>query len=83
MDKDNLDTVNQEDPEEIITYREIKASEETFLLKIYIPDQPQIGECTTFIDTGEEANLVSAHCFHALDPNKYPLMSTSIRMWKE
>ncbi|KAL7632381.1 UNVERIFIED_CONTAM: hypothetical protein RMT77_017307 [Armadillidium vulgare] len=75
----NNETEEAEAPEEIITFREIRAPEETLILKVSIDDQPQIGEYTAFVDTGAEVSLISAHCFHALDSSKYPLMSTAYR----
>ncbi|RXG61677.1 hypothetical protein Avbf_18153 [Armadillidium vulgare] len=45
---------DDQDPEEVITYREIRTPDETLLLGVAIPDQPQLTKCVAFVDTGAE-----------------------------
>ncbi|RXG57064.1 hypothetical protein Avbf_18805, partial [Armadillidium vulgare] len=70
---------DDQDPEEVITYREIRTPDETLLLGVAIPDQPQLTKCVAFVDTGAEVSLITARCFNMLDPEKYPRMSTAYR----
>ena len=78
-DEQNEEIDDELNPEEVISYKVIKAPEETLVLQVSILDQPQVNDCTAFVDTGAEVSLISVRCFNELDHEKYPLMSTAYR----
>ncbi|KAL7634064.1 UNVERIFIED_CONTAM: hypothetical protein RMT77_015392 [Armadillidium vulgare] len=78
-DEQNEEIDDELNPEEVISYKVIKAPEETLVLQVSILDQPQVNDCTAFVDTGAEVSLISVRCFNELEHEKYPLMSTAYR----